>query len=293
MIATRPHKVTLAAVGDVFFARGVAKQIEKHGAYYPFSKIAATFRKADIAFCNLECPLSKRGLPRHRRFLFRCDPNYAQVLKKTGFDVISLANNHTLDYGRDALMDTIRAVESAGMTPIGAGKGFDDSRRLRIVTKNGLRVGFLAFTDEPCVGVVPQPHAPGAAALDAHDLPRIVRKAKSRCDALVISFHWGVEYMKRPTERQRKVARACIDNGADLILGHHPHVLQPTETYKGKPIIYSMGGFVWDSRIFGSDKSAIYIVELGKSSARLLETIKVRIVKCRPEPERVPNRKVI
>ncbi len=221
-----------------------------------------TLKAADLAFCNLECPLSDRGVAQKRRFLFRADPALALKLHSNGLSVISLANNHTLDYGRDAMLDTVEAVRKAGMTPVGAGTDMADASRPRIVTRHGLRVGFLAYCDLPSYGVVILPDRPAIACVDSDSLPAQIRAAKAKCDALVVSFHWGVEYMKRPTERQKKLAHLCIDNGADLILGHHPHVLQPVETYKGRPIAYSMGGFIWDGRVFGADHSAIYTFEL-------------------------------
>jgi len=274
--------VTLVAVGDVLLARGVAKQIDKHGADWLFDDTRDVLKGADLAFCNLECPLSTRGVPGKRRFLFRADPKHAAALLSNGFDVVSLANNHTLDYGRDAMLDTIEAVRKAGITPVGAGANKAEASRIQVVTRHGLRVGFVAYVDLPSYGVVTLPDKPGVAGVDSGSLPAEIRAAKKKCDALVVSFHWGVEYMKRPTERQKKLARLCIDNGADLVLGHHPHVLQPVETYKGRPIAYSMGGFVWDGRVLGANKSAVYLFELGKSSARLAKSIPIDIKGCRP-----------
>lgn len=277
-----PARVTLVAVGDVLLCRGVGKQIGKHGADWLFDDTRHVLKGGDVAFCNLECPLSKRGVAHKRRFLFRADPTLANSLHSNGLSVISLANNHTLDYGRDAMLDTIEALRDAGMVSVGAGRDGDEASRLRIVTKHGLRVGFLAFVDLASYGVVTLPDRPTVSCVDSQTLPGQIRAAKAKCDVLVVSFHWGVEYMRRPTERQRKLARICIDNGADLILGHHPHVLQPVETYKGKPIAYSMGGFIWDGRTLGSGRSAIYKFELGRSSARLSTTMPVAITACQP-----------
>lgn len=274
--------VKLVAVGDVLFARGVGKQITKHGAPWLFANMKRTIKSADIAFCNLECTLSTGGVAQRRRYQFRANPRLAGVLQNAGFDVACLANNHTLDYGREAMMDTVRAVRKAGMTAVGAGKDRADALKLQIVKKNGLRVGFLAYTDLPTDGVVRLADRPTVAGLNPDELPVHIKAARKRCDVLVVSFYWGVEYMKRPTERQQHIAHVCIDSGADLVLGHHPHVLQTTETYKGRPIIYSMGAFVWDAKVFGADRSAIYTIELGKGSAKLVGTRPVRIKQCRP-----------
>ena len=273
----------LAAVGDVLLARGVERQIAKHGRGYPFKKIKSTISRADLAFFNLECTLSTRGTPHRRRFLFRADPALAGTLHSSGFDVASLANNHTTDFGRDAFTDTIAAVRRNEMIAVGAGKDRADALRVRVVRKNGLRIGFVAYTDIPSGGVVRLGDRPTVAGANMDEVPGQIRAAKLRCDVLVVSFHWGIEYMTRPTERQRRLARLCIDNGADLILGHHPHVLQTVEVYKSKPIVYSMGAFVWDPILPRTDRSAIYLFDLSKSSARLTRTIPVRIVRCQPE----------
>jgi len=279
-----PCPVSMAVAGDILFARGVGKQIASHGADYPFDEVRSFIRGADIGFCNLECALSKRGVPQQRRFQFRADPKLAAGLRKAGFTVASLANNHTLDFGREALLDTIDSLTAAGVAPVGAGKHRDAALQLRVVTVKGLKVGFLAYTDIVNAGTVRLDDRPTVAGVNSEDIPAQIASAKAGCDCLVVSFHWGVEYMKRPTERQRTLARACIDNGADAVIGHHPHVLQPAVVYKGKPIIFSAGGFVWDARVFGADKSAIYLIELGRSSARLVKTIPVRVSQCRPIP---------
>lgn len=277
------QKVMLAAVGDVLLCRGVGKQINAHGIDYPFEKIQSTISCADITMFNLECPLSNRGIPQRRKYLFRADPAFAGVLRKNGLTVASLANNHTLDYGRDSLLDTINAVENSGIVAVGAGKTKAEAMQVRIINKNGLRIGFMALSDVSSPGVVKLSNKPTVAAADIYDLPAQIRVAKGKCDVLVVSFHWGVEYMKRPTERQVMLAHISIDNGADLVVGHHPHVLQTVETYKNKPIVYSMGGFVWDPILPGTDMTAIYWFELRKSSARLTYSQGVKVVECRPE----------
>lgn len=282
--AVRQQTVTFAAVGDVLFARGVGKQIEKHGADWLFGRVKSTISHADIAFCNLECPLSLRGVPRRRRYLFRADPKYAKTLRANGFDVVSVANNHTLDYGREALTDTIAALKSAGLTPVGAGNNRTEALDLKIIRCKSLKIGFLAYSDMPSDGVVRLSDKPTIAGLEPDELQQQIKAAIRRCDTLVVSLHFGVEYMKGPTEHQQQISRRCIDAGADLVIGHHPHVLQPTEVYKSRPIIYSAGGFVWDSRIFGADHSAIYELELGRNSARIVRVRAVKITQCRPSP---------
>jgi poly-gamma-glutamate capsule biosynthesis protein CapA/YwtB (metallophosphatase superfamily) len=278
-------EVRLAAVGDVLLARGVGKAIHKHGASYPLSKAALILRKADLTFFNLECPLTRRGTPTHFIYLFRANPNLAFALKRGGLNVASLANNHTLDYGRVGLVDTITALRKAGVYSVGAGANRDQAIRLLIVRKNGLRVGFLAYSDICNFGSSPRSDRPTPALVQTDTLGAEIHAVRAKADVLIVSFHWGNQYWLRPSERQRKLARIAIDNGADLVIGHHPHVLQPYGTYRGKPIIYSLGGFVWDPDLPDRAKTAVYVFSLRRHSVRLASVIPMRVVRCRPQRE--------
>jgi poly-gamma-glutamate synthesis protein (capsule biosynthesis protein) len=280
---THPPTVTLVAVGDVLLSRGVGRQIEKHGPHYPFKKMQKLTSLADIAFCNLECPISKGGFPRKTQFLFRADPQAVEGLSYAGFDIASLANNHTLDYGRDALLDTMSHLSKADIKPSGAGTSRSEAVKPAVIIKKGLKVGFLSYTDLPAQGDTPLPDKPGIARVDPGTLTGEVKGAEKDIDVLVVSFHWGVEYKSAPTERQKELAHKAIDAGADLVLGHHPHVLQPVEIYKNKPIIYSMGSFVFDVRPWPSTRrSQVYTFELNPGKARLVKKTPIKIVNCQP-----------
>ncbi len=276
--------VTLAAVGDVFFCRGVAGQIEQHGIDYPFEFTTDILSRYDLAFCNLECVLSTRGTPLKKRFLFRADPSNAYALSVAGFDVISIANNHTVDFGCLALLDTVNAVENADMAAVGTRLMGSADSGVRFVERNGLTIGFLALSDFDVAAAATPDGYSVVMKVDTDCLPQQVAEARSNCDVLVVSVHWGIDYINFWTERQQMIGEICIDNGADLVLGHHPHVLQDIKLYKGKPIVYSMGGFVWDSTRCGADRSAIHVFELRPGSATLDEIIPVNIVDCHPIP---------
>jgi gamma-polyglutamate biosynthesis protein CapA len=275
--------VSLAAVGDIFFCRGVSQVIAENGVDYLFESTSEIISHYDLAFCNLECALSNRGTPLEKRFLFRADPSSAFSLSTAGFDIVCLGNNHTVDYGYDALLDTKNAIYDVGMIEVGTQVAGTDDIGVRIVEKNGLAIGFLAFCDlYDVAGEAPEEY-PSVMMIDPVTLPQQVADAKSQCDVLVVSMHWGVDYVDFPTERQQALAKLCIDNGADLILGHHPHVLQEMEFYKDKPIVYSMGGFVWDSSRDGADHSGIFVFELARDRAEFQLMIPVEIEGCRPE----------
>jgi poly-gamma-glutamate capsule biosynthesis protein CapA/YwtB (metallophosphatase superfamily) len=257
------HPVTLLCVGDVLLGRGVAKAVAKHGADYPFAKTRHLIQSADIAFCNLECALTTRTqTPRPKGWALRADSKTASILAKAGFDIVSLANNHTLDFGQAGLDDTRKTLKSEKIAFIETA-----SAEPAIVERGGLRIGFLGFRGDSATG---------------QSVIAAVKHAQSKCDALVAYFHWGYEYARRPNSTQRSLAHAAIDAGADLVIGSHPHVLQTVETYKGKTIVYSMGNFVWDSRIFDSGTSAMYMFDVRKGSIALKRTIPITVRACKP-----------
>jgi poly-gamma-glutamate synthesis protein (capsule biosynthesis protein) len=264
--------------------RGVGKAIRAHGPDYPFGAVRRVIRSAGLSVFNCECVLSTRGARTQGPYRFRADPSLAGAIARAGFKVAVLANNHAQDYGPDALADTMRALQAAGITAVGAGQDQADAALLKVVEKGGLRVGFLAFCDVQDPWTASPDDAPTVARVEDEKLGAEVAAAKPLCDTLVVVFHCGVEYMKRPTERQVALAHKCVDAGADLVLGCHPHVLQTVEEYKGKPIVYSMGGFVFDSNVFDSDRSAMFLFELRKRSARLVRTIPILMKGGRTQP---------
>ena len=266
--------VTLACVGDVLLGRGVASAIARHGADYPFAKTRGILQSADIAFCNLECALTKRTqTSRPPKWALRADPGTAKILTKAGFDIASLANNHTQDFGEAGLSDTHKALTDAGIALFDTSPGLGRPAQPVVVTKRGLKIGFLGFRPDK----------------DTLRTARVISfvEARSKCDALVVYFHWGEEYSRRPSAWQRELAHAAVDAGADLVIGSHPHVLQTVETYKGTPIVYSMGNFVWDSRILGSGTSAIYVFTVQKKSVKLVRELPIAIRFSQPHPS--PN----
>jgi len=167
------------------------------------------------------------------------------VLRETGFDVVSTANNHTWDYGRAAMLQTVQNVRKLGINSVGAGANSAEAHRLVILRRNGLRIGFLAY-----LGLLPPliPEAktePSLAIASVEAITREARAAKSQVDVLIVSLHAGEEGSQLITPRQRSFARAAVYGGADLVIGHHPHVVQKSEVYRGKQIFYSLGNFVF------------------------------------------------
>lgn len=245
-------KITVFAVGDIMLDRGVEYVIERdaRGDFtFPFRKIANDLKKADILFGNLESIVASRGSKIGSIHSFRADPKAIEGLVYAGFDVLSVANNHTLDYGRAGMEDSIRKLQEAGITFVGAGLNANEAFSVKIKEVRGTKIGFLAFTNlGPAVWRAGN-NSPGIAWMEAGDREQIIKniqEAKEAVDVLLVSFHWGQEYTSRPDAFQSSFGKALIDGGADIVIGHHPHVIQPVERYKSGWIAYSLGNFVFD-----------------------------------------------
>ncbi len=264
-----PRSVTLAAVGDVMLARSVGDRIVADGPGVPFAGVAGILLGADIAVANLECAISGRGEPAAKGFTFRAPPAAADALGSGGIDVVSLANNHTFDYGPAALADTGAALEARGIAHAGAGASAAAARAPAVVTRNGLRIAFLSYVDVPVEwgGFDTRQweataDTPGVAWLNVDHVEADVRAARAVAELVVVLMHFGFENEFAPSDAQRFQARAAIDAGAALVIGHHPHVLQPAEWYGSGLIVYSLGNFVFDGWDNPSNESAILLVDL-------------------------------
>ena len=161
----------------------------------------------------------------------------------SGFDVLSVANNHIFDWGADAFLDTISLLRSAGITPVGGGADTNEARRPAIVNRGGMRACFLAYSEFAGSSDGAEPKVAG---LNHKEMLDDISKMKDECSLVVVSIHWGEEYETSASESQRSRALAMVDAGAKLVVGHHPHVIQEVEMYKGSLIAYSLGNFVFD-----------------------------------------------
>lgn len=295
-LPVRPDAVSsvlLAAAGDVMFDRGVRTVVAEAGAGWPLSAVADIFSGADLGFVNLETALSDRGQPLPGKGIwFRSDPRFAQELRDAGISVVSLANNHSLDYGREAFCDTLAALSAVGVAACGGGRNIQEARRPAIVRKNGLVISFLAYSElAPIFWSYTDPETfiaeadrPGIPDWREDQILSDIRRAKSMSHHVIASFHWGDEYSLVPAERQVALARAAVDAGASVVLGHHPHVLQPVEVYRNGVIFYSLGNLVFDQRRAHTTDSLIALLSLTPYRVEVVQLIPVRIERCRPVP---------
>ena len=259
--ARRPVK--LLFVGDIMLDRGVAVAIRSAGAgdyQFPFAQIKDTLSAADLTFGNLEGPLSDQGVDRHNLYSFRMKKAAAPALAAAGFDVLSIANNHIGDWGTEAFLDTIQNLEQRGLVVVGGGSNLETASTPKIINVNGLKIGFLGFTDVGPDWLAAGPDRPGILLAVNPDRRQIIAKAKQVSDVLVVSFHWGDEYTEGPTGRVRQLAREAIEAGATLVIGHHPHVIHSPERYGEGLIAYSLGNFVFDQYFSKRTKEGLMLV---------------------------------
>ncbi|MBI2100109.1 MAG: CapA family protein [Candidatus Vogelbacteria bacterium] len=241
--------VTLTFVGDLMLDRGVRNSVVKNGGgdySWLFAKLD-NFPGDAILFGNLEGPLSDVGVDRQNLYSFRMSPAALPAIKNAGFQVLSVANNHVGDWGRAAFTDTISRLAAAGLAAGGGGQNRAEAVAPKIITaSSGERVGFLAFSDVGPNELAATETEAGIILASDPVLPQIISQAANVVDILVISFHWGDEYQTRSNARQQTLAHLAIDNGAKLVIGHHPHVIQEPEYYKEGVIAYSLGNFIFD-----------------------------------------------
>lgn len=261
----RVRPLTLAAVGDINLGDGPGAAIDRYGAGYPWASVGPRLRAADLAFGNLECAVSTRGVQQVKTYTFRGRPSSLKAVARSGgLDVLNLANNHSGDFGTTALLDTLRGIRADGMTPVGAGANESQAYRPAVVERLGLKVAFVGFeTIEPSAF-----QAVGGRPGDAWAYParvtRAVRAAAKEADVVIASFHWGIERDFTESAQQRALAATAFAAGATAVIGAHPHVLQPIRRPRaGRLVAYSLGNFVFSANSPGTERTGILTLKLG------------------------------
>jgi poly-gamma-glutamate capsule biosynthesis protein CapA/YwtB (metallophosphatase superfamily) len=275
-----PKELTLIAVGDIMPSRNVAAKIREHNDFnYPFLKTRDLLKTGDIVFANLEAPITEGPIVKTGEMSFHADPGIEKALADAGFNIVSLANNHTPNYGQKGLLDSFELLNRAGIKYVGAGKTSLDAAKPVYLEKNGIKLAFLAYNDDD---VVPPSYAAaenraGTNFMDIAKVKQDVADAQKEADLVIVSMHSGTEYAV-PNQTQINFAYAAIDAGADLIIGHHPHVLQRVERYKDKYILYSLGNFVFDQMFsLETRQSVIVKMKLNEHGVQDIEYIPAMI----------------
>ena len=245
-------EINLFFIGDIMLDRGVEYMIDKEGGgdfRFPFLKIVDELKKSDLLFGNLEGPISDRGVKVGSIYSFRFKPEAIDGLIYAGFDILSLANNHMFDYQRIALEDTMSVLKENGIDYIGAGFNKNEASSLKIKKVQDTKIGFLAYTNLGPKNWKAREANSGLSWIDQNSMDEIkdyIKESKQDVDVLIVSLHAGEEYAEDPTNFQISFAEDCINSGADLVIQHHPHVVQAIEKYNNGWIAYSLGNFIFD-----------------------------------------------
>lgn len=242
-------KISLGFVGDIMLDRGVKAIVEKYGSgnyIFPFEKIKDYLNEFDILFGNLEGPISDEGKDQGSVYSFRMEPRSTKSLKEAGFDILSVANNHIGDWGREAMKDTFQNLKEAEIIYSGGGENKEEAYEIKNILTGDTKIAYLSFSEFGKGYLEAGEGAPGIAIISDEKLKAGIEKAKAENDIVIVSLHFGEEYKTEPNNYQKNIAHKAIDYGADLIVGHHPHVVETIEKYNDRYIAYSLGNFIFD-----------------------------------------------
>ncbi len=246
----KTEEINLFFVGDIMLNRGVEMMVKNYGGgdfKFPFLKIKKEFEKSDILFGNLEGPISEKGNKVGGIYSFRFNPESINGLTYAGFNILSLANNHMIDYQAVALEDTMNILKENGISYVGAGFNEEEAFSLKVVEIKDYKIGLLAFTNLCPESWRASGHNSGIACVGKEkEVLEKIKESKKKTDFLIVSLHWGVEYNENPSDPKEAFFKECVNEGTDLVVGHHPHVLQRVEKYNEGWIAYSLGNFIFD-----------------------------------------------
>lgn len=243
--------IQIAVGGDTALTDAAQPMIDRNGYEYPLMATMDFFRRSDLGIVNLETAVAEKNtpFPLYKNYVYRMDPKGLDALKSAGIHVLSLANNHIKDHGTEGLIETIAEIQKRGLIGVGAGKNSDEAYRGALIEIHGIKIGMLSYLEDSFMdslymrGFALAGH-PGCARMEFAQIKRDIKRLKELSDFLIILPHWGRNYTG-VTFIQKLYAHFMIDQGADIILGSHPHITHPIETYKNKPIVYSLGNYAF------------------------------------------------
>jgi poly-gamma-glutamate capsule biosynthesis protein CapA/YwtB (metallophosphatase superfamily) len=283
--STESQPVVLAFVGDIMLGRSLAQKIAAGKGSEIFASVTQVLQSADWTVGNLECAVGEGGKPAAKGYTFLAPSLSALELKNAGFNLLSLANNHILDYGMDVFRQTQSLLKENGIQAVGAGENASLAHAPAIETVAGLRVAFLAYADVPVErggfdarSWTAGESTPGISWAVDSEIAADLQALRPRADFIVVLFHYGIEGSVAPSPRQVELSHLAIDNGADLVVGSHPHLLQKEETYKGRSIFYSLGNFVFEGFLGSYNHSAILRVTISRNDPPTYTLIPVLLV---------------
>jgi len=264
--------------GDVMIGRLVNEIIKKTTLRYPWGDCIELLKKNDLSISNLETTLTRSKKKVFKIFNFRSEPEHVNVLVEGGIDIVSLANNHSLDFADEGLIETLQALDSKNIRHIGAGTTIDAARKAVVMEKNGIRIGILGYTDNEPDWLATETK-PGINYLQVGDIDRVkedIARVRDKVDILIATLHWGPNMRQHPSPEFIDFAHKLIDNGIDIIHGHSAHIFQGIELYKNKVIMYDTGDFVDDYMVtpeLRNDQSFLFRITVTKQGTKSIELI--------------------
>ncbi len=269
--------LVILATGDTMLGSWAEITIPDSGFAYPFQYLTDYTETADIFFTNLEAPFGSGGTPFDKKYTFRVKPEMIEVLLAGKINLVSLANNHTMDFGPSCLQQTRELLDQHGIRHAGAGPNRKEARQPAIMEVKGKKIGFLAYSLTFPEEFWATDTSAGTCFPYEYFVFNDVARLDSTVDFVIVSCHWGQELMQTPKPYQVNLARRLIDHGADLILGHHPHVLQGVEFYKDRLIAYSLGNFIFGSYSESAKESILLRITLQSADISTVQAIPINV----------------
>lgn len=291
------QSIKILAAGDVNLGHWVTPIVKKHGYNYPFKNLPDSLLKSDLFFVNLEAPFTKNGLAADKKFTFKSPPELVQVLNTANINMVSLANNHIMDFGKSGLLSTMEILSSKNIKYAGAGLNKNQAQRVSKINLNNQKIAFMSFS----MTLPKRFWATDTSAGTAYPFLKMMTDSitfyKQSGYLPVISFHWGKELAELPEEYQVNYAHWAVNAGAALIFGHHPHVLQGVERYKNALIFYSLGNFIFASYSEKTPYSMIVNLHVSDGEIKNAEIIPIIVnnynVKFAPRPAEEKERELV
>ncbi|MBM7703091.1 CapA family protein [Metabacillus iocasae] len=282
-------ELTLTMVGDIMMGRHIKEITDRYGEDFVFRNVKGFFEKSDYVSGNYEHPVimgqEESYEKLEKNIHLSSTEQDLQTVKDAGFDVLSLANNHTMDFGSKGIEDTMQAFKQNKVEYVGAGNNIDEAKEaISYKEVDGVRIATVGFNDTLVPGMKADENRPGVLSADPDLIFEVIQKAKENADLIVVNAHWGQEYDVEPSPRQEGLAKAMVDAGADVIVGHHPHVVQSFDVYNGAVIFYSLGNFVFDQGWSNTKNSAMVQYHLNKQGEATVDVIPMQIKEGSPQP---------
>ncbi|MFK4307391.1 poly-gamma-glutamate synthesis protein (capsule biosynthesis protein) [Bacillus sp. RC242] len=289
---SKGSELTMTMVGDIMMGRYVNSVVEQHGTEYVFRYVSPYFKNSDYVSGNFDQPVLLKEEKEYKKadeqMGLHTNENVVKMMKEQGFTLFNLANTNMMDYGKAGLTDTLKTLKKEKINAVGAGKNLESAKHIAYQEINGIRVATVGFTDAYSKKSNATDKRAGVLTMDPDLLFELIGKAKDpsqgNADLVVVNASWGQEYDSEPSPRQEKLGRAMIDAGADIIIGHHPHVLQSVEVYKQGIIFYSLGNFVFDQGWTKTKDSALVQYNLGANGQAKIEIVPLIIKEGTPRP---------